>query len=275
MRMNGHRLAVPGDSQKDNAAAGRGSGIPLLDREEIASKALLEERHWWYRGRRRIVLDMIERLRLPASARLLDAGCGSGAMLSPMQRFGSVTGVDVNPVAVEYALERGVGPVCRAGVEHLPFADHEFDLVLCLDVLEHVRDDRCALAELRRVSRPGGFLIATVPVYPVLWSPHDVAAGHRRRYRSGELATKAESEGWRTVRKTGFNAFLLPPAACARIAARMRSARPRSDLLSTPSWLNRMLEVPLKVEAAVIRRGRAFGVGLSLLAVFENPGETV
>jgi SAM-dependent methyltransferase len=255
------------------AKAGRGFDIPLLDREEIEHKALLEERHWWYRGRRRIVLDAIERLRLPSDARLLDVGCGSGAMLAQMRRFGSVTGVDVNPVAVKYALNRGVGPVRTAGIERLPFADHEFDLLICLDVLEHVPDDRQALAELRRVSSPGSFLIATVPAYPALWSPHDVAAGHRRRYRAGELRVRAEGEGWRAVRETGFNAFLLPLAGCTRTLARVRHAHPRSDLLLTPRWLDRLLELPIKAEAAAIRHGRAFRIGLSLLAVFENPGE--
>lgn len=253
--------------------AGRESGIPLLDQKEIELKALLEERHWWYRGRRRIVLDAIERLRLPAHTRLLDAGCGSGAMLAHMRHFGSVTGVDVNPAAVEYALDRGAGPVRTASIEQMPFADHEFDLLICLDVLEHVADDRRALAELRRVSSPGSFLIATVPAYPALWSPHDVAAGHLRRYRAGELGARAESEGWRTVLETGFNLFLLPLAACTRTMARIRHARPRSDLLQTPRWLDRVLEVPMRAEAAAIRRGRTFGFGLSLLAVFENSDE--
>jgi SAM-dependent methyltransferase len=258
----------------ENATTGRESGIPLLDREQIERKALLEERHWWYRGRRRIVLDAIERLALPAGARILDAGCGSGAMLAHLRRFGSVTGIDVNAVAVEYALGRGVGAVEVAGVEQLPFADGEFDLLVCLDVLEHVSDDRRALAELRRASAPGSFLIATVPAYPALWSPHDVAAGHRRRYRAGELAARAESAGWRTVRETGFNAFLLPLAVCTRRLARIRRARPRSDLLLTPRWLDPLLELPLKAEAAALRRGRELGVGLSLLAVFESPDGT-
>jgi SAM-dependent methyltransferase len=256
------------------ATAGRNSGIPLLDREQIELKASLEERHWWYRGRRRIVLDAIERLQLPADARLLDAGCGSGAMLSRLRRFGSVTGVDVNPAAVAYALERGAGAVKHASIDRLPFADQEFDLVICLDVLEHVSDDRRALAELRRVSSPGGLLIATVPAYPALWSPHDVAAGHLRRYRAGELRTRAENEGWRIVRETSFNVLLLPPAACARIAARIRHARPRSNLLATPRWADRALELPLRLEAAAIRRGKALRAGLSQLAVFENPSET-
>ncbi len=254
-------------------AAEAESGIPLLDLDEIELKAQLEEKHWWYRGRRRIVLDAVERLGLPASTRVLDAGCGSGAMLARMKRFNSLTGADVNPVAVDYASKRGLGPVLRTSVEELPFSDRSFDLLLCLDVLEHVPDDCGALAELRRVCSPGGILVTTVPACPALWSPHDVAASHLRRYRAGELTARAEGEGWRTLIATGFNFFLLPPIALARLLARVRGARPRSDLLSTPEWMGRALELPMKVEAAAIRRGRAFGTGLSLLAVFENATE--
>lgn len=237
-------------------------------------KAVLEERHWWYRGRRRIVLDAVERLhrRLPPRRRVLDVGCGSGATLAHLSRaVGPVTGVDVNPRAVEHARSHGVGPVLTARVERLPFPDDAFDLVTCLDVLEHVEDDGRALAELRRVTAPHGLLLVTVPACPKLWSGHDVAAGHVRRYRGGELGAAAESEGWRPVLETRFNALLLPLVAGVRTTARARRAPPRSDLLATPRWADPVLEVPLRVEAALIRRGRTLPVGLSLLAAFENP----
>lgn len=260
----------PGESGNRSAAPVQSAGIPLLDSEDIERKAWLEERHWWYRGRRRIVLDTIERLDLQPGTRVLDAGCGSGAMLAHLGRVGSVSGVDVNPGAVEYARGRGVGLVRVGSLERLPFADDEFDLVTCLDVLEHVPDDVRALAELRRVTAAAGRLIVTVPVYPALWSPHDVAAGHVRRYRRGELAAVAEDAGWRRMLQTGFNTLLLPLIACVRVTARLRGARARSDLSATPRWLDPVLALPLHLEAAAIRRGATVGAGLSLLAVFEN-----
>ena len=246
-------------------------GVPLLDREGIGRKAALESEHWWYRGRRRIVLDRIERLPLPERPRVLDAGCGSGAMLASLGRFGAVTGADLNPRAVGYARGRGVAHVEVAPVERLPFDGGEFDLITCLDVLEHLDDDRRGLAELRRVTAPGGFLLATAPAYPVLWSPHDVAAGHVRRYRRGELRTAGTEVGWRPALETHFNALLLPLAACARVAARLRGAPPRSDLLATPRRLGRLLGLPLRAEAAVLRRGLRLPIGLSVLAVLVNP----
>jgi SAM-dependent methyltransferase len=265
------RKRRPGGSADEAAGADPRTGIPLLDRERIERKALLEDEHWWYRGRRRIVLERIERLPLPRHSRILDAGCGSGALLSHLRRFGTVTGVDLNPLAVEYARNRRGGEVSTGSIDRLPFGARAFDLVTCLDVLEHVADDRRAFAELRRVTATGGFVLATVPAYPGLWSPHDVAAGHARRYRRGQLCAAAAEAGWRPVLETHFMALLLPLVACVRIAARLRGGPPRSHLDVTPRAIGRLLGLPLRAEAAAIRRGLRLPVGLSILAIFENP----
>ena len=113
------------------------------------------QRHWWYRGRRRIVRDVLDTLPLPSPARILDAGCGSGAMLDELARYGKVWGVEPHPLGVAAAHRAGHPTVTRARVEELPFGADEFDLVACLDVIEHTPDDAAALAELHRVTRPG------------------------------------------------------------------------------------------------------------------------
>lgn len=248
-----------------------GRGVPVLDGRGIERKALLEARHWWYRGRRRIVLERIERLPIRGQPRLLDVGCGSGQLLGHLSRFGTVTGVDVNPAAVEFARTHAPGEIHVGRAERLPFGRQEFNLVTCLDVLEHVTDDALALAELRRVTAPGGYLLATVPGYPILWSGHDVTAGHARRYRSRELSARAAMAGWHRLDEFRFNSLLLPVAASFRLGARAIGSRPRSDLLATPRRLDRLLEYPLRAEAALIRRGWRFPTGLSTLAVFQNP----
>jgi SAM-dependent methyltransferase len=249
-------------------------GVPVLDRQGVERKARLEARHWWYRGRRRIVIERIERLPLRGRRRILDVGCGSGDLLGQLRRFGDVTGLDVNPSAVEFARRRAVGKVRLGSVERLPLGPHEFDLVTCLDVLEHVADDTRALAELRRVTAPGGYLVVSAPAYPALWSPHDLAAGHVRRYRRGELGIRAGSAGWHHLDEFRFNALLLPLAATFRLVSRAIGSRRHSDLLTTPRWLDRALEQPLRAEAAAIHRGWRFPVGLSILAVFQNPTGT-
>ena len=230
------------------------------------------ERHWWYRGRKRIVRGELDALRLPPGRRVLDAGCGSGAMLEELERYGEVWGVEPNPLGVAAARRRGVERVARASVEELPFASASFDLVTCLDVIEHTPDDRAALAELLRVTAPGGHLLVTVPAYPALWSQHDVVNRHYRRYVRRTLLDAAESTGWRPLRHTHFNTFFLAPAALVRLALREGGERQRrSELALTPRSLDSLLELPLRAEAALLRLGFRLPAGLSLLAVFERP----
>jgi hypothetical protein len=148
-------------------------------------------------------------------------------------------------------------------------------LITCLDVIEHTPDDGVTLRELRRVCKPGGFLLVTVPAYQSLWSMHDVANHHYRRYSRPRLRAAALDAGWRVRRLTSFNGLLLAPAAAVRLAERRRLRRPDSDykpeLTLGPGWLNAVLERPLRVEARWLARGRTLPAGLSLLAVLENP----
>jgi SAM-dependent methyltransferase len=232
-----------------------------------------EETHWWYRGRRRIVSDAVASVGLPAEARILDAGCGSGRNMVELKRFGDVVGVDVSERAIELARARGAGEVELAGLTDLSFENDAFDLVTCLDVIEHLDDDVAALTELRRVTKPAGCLVVTVPAYPLLWSPHDEMNHHKRRYTRRTLSAAAAASGWELERMTHFNALLLAPAALVRIlqrlATRGRQAE-RSDLQRTPAWLNRALERIFLTEARVLKKVD-IPAGLSLLAVF-RPG---
>jgi SAM-dependent methyltransferase len=169
------------------------------------------------------------------------------------------------------ATQRRGHAALRSAVEHMPFADASFDLVTCLDVVEHTPDDRRTLRELRRVTRPHGTLVVTVPAYQALWSAHDVVNGHYRRYRVPELRAAAQEAGWHHLRDSYFNALLLAPAAVVRLTRRRAGPDAgRSELGLTPEWLNGLLEWPLRVEAAMLRGGARLPFGLSLLAVFAN-----
>ena len=234
----------------------------------------LDEHHWWYRGRRKIVGSELERLEIPPGAVILDAGCGSGRMLQDLAPYGEVHGIELDSDAAAYAAARGLGEVRVGKVEELPWDDVTFDLITSLDVIEHTADDRRALAELRRVAKPGARLLLTVPAYPALWSLHDVANHHYRRYSRPSLRLPAIESGWKVLRMTSFNSVLLPPAALVRLAQRNR--RPDSDytpeLKLGPTWLNGLLERPLGIEARWLGRGRTLPAGLSLMAVLENAG---
>lgn len=241
-----------------------------MNEAELAAMIEHDEQHWWYRGRRRVLGRVLDRITLRPGSRVLDAGCGSGRELDELAARGRVAGVDLSPVAVASARARGHADVHCAPIERLPFADATFDLVTCLDVIEHTPDDRVALAELRRVTRPDGLLVVTVPAYPSLWSAHDVANRHFRRYRSASLRAAATDAGWTVVHDTHFNALLLLPAAVVRLARRRRlddAGSGRSELTMTPRSLDRLLELPLRAEADLIGHGLRIPAGLSLLAV--------
>src|ERR1700751_2869955 len=156
-----------------------------MDATLMKATLAVDEHHWWYRGRRRIIRAQLDRLPLPAGARILDAGCGSGRTLQELADYGEGSGLELNPEAAELARGRGLGEVAIGRLEELPWDDETFDLITCLDVIEHTPDDRVTLRELRRVTRPGGHLLVTVPAYQALWSQHDVDNHHFRRYERG------------------------------------------------------------------------------------------
>jgi SAM-dependent methyltransferase len=234
----------------------------------------VDEHHWWYRGRRRIVRAELDGLPLPSDARILDAGCGSGRMLQELMGYGHVSGIELDEDAAALAAQRDCGEVEVGRLEELPWQDDTFDLITSLDVVEHTPDDRRALAELRRVSKPGGWLLLTVPAYQTLWSLHDVANHHFRRYNRATLAGPARDAGWQVERMTFFNSLPLAPAAVVRLAQRRKRLEdgytPNVEL--GPPWLNSVFDMPMRAEARWLRRGRSLPAGLSLLARLRNPG---
>jgi SAM-dependent methyltransferase len=229
----------------------------------------VEDRHWWYRGRRRVLEQTIARLGVPPRARVLDAGCGSGRNMVELARTGEVTGVELSGTSVAIARGRAVGEVVEGSLMEMPFAPDSFDLAVCLDVIEHLPDDRGALRELRRVVAPGGALLVTVPAYQWLWSGHDEINHHHRRYNRDTLLAAAEAASWQRSHTTYFNSLLLPVAIALRALDRLHTRTTESslDLWVPPAPLNWLLQQPLNLEADLIGRGGHIPAGLSLLVV--------
>jgi SAM-dependent methyltransferase len=152
----------------------------------------------------------------------------------------------------------------------MPFEAGTFDLAASLDVIEHLEDDLAALRELRRVVKPGGALLVTVPAYQWLWSGHDEVNHHHRRYTRRSLQRAGEQAGWQQVRTTYFNSLLLPAAILLRVLDRFSRKTTESslDLWIPPAPVNWLLERPLALESAMIAHGGRIPAGLSLLAVF-------
>jgi SAM-dependent methyltransferase len=245
-----------------------------MDQRLMTTMLDVDERHWWYRGRRAVIDGELARLALDPDASALDAGCGSGrALLQLARRCPRVAGLELNDEAAQLARRRGDFDVRTGRVEQLPWSPGTFDLVTCLDVIEHTPDDVVALRELRRVSRPGARLMVTVPAYQALWSVHDQLNHHYRRYSRRRLARSLAESGWLLERMTSFNSLLLGPAALVRLLRRRHIAERScpSELQLPPGWLNAALELPLRLESRWLAGGRTLPAGLSLLAIASNP----
>ena len=165
-----------------------------MDAAEHARLAEHEEWYWWHRARERIVHRALERW-APPHPRILDVGCGTGHTTASLQRFGPVVGVELAAEALAIARGRGL-QVARSLAAQLPVPPSSFGVAVALDVLEHLDDDAAAAREIFTSLEPGGVLVATVPAYMFLWSSHDVALGHRRRYRRRQLREMLESAGF-------------------------------------------------------------------------------
>ncbi len=225
----------------------------------------LEDSHWWFEGRRAVIDVLLSGVDLPPAARILDAGCGTGRQLQEYARLGRAEGFDPSPVAVEFCRARGLEGVRQGTLEAPPYDDRSFDLLCASDVLEHVADDALALREMRRVARPGAHLVVTVPAYRWLWSHHDDAHHHFRRYTRPQLVQRAAASGWLPARVTYFNSTLLAPIALVRLAQRLRRSGPAgSDYERTPGAVGTALAGVMRAEARLIGSGRSLPAGVSI-----------
>lgn len=233
----------------------------------------LEDFYWWYVARRRLMEDLVVReSQAPEGGRerrILDVGCGTGSNLAVLSRHGHAVGVDLAAEAAEFCKQRGLTSVALSELESLPFADGSFDIVIAMDVLEHLDDDLKGLAALRRVLRPGGLLLVTVPAYGFLWSEHDEALKHRRRYTAHELRNKMTIVDLKVARSSYFITALFFPILALRIHQGLfkKSAYPQTSIRVLPAWINSVLIGVLHVERWVHRIvNLPFGVSVVLTA---------
>jgi SAM-dependent methyltransferase len=242
-----------------------------VDAAEHQRLAEHEEWYWWHRARERIVHHALERFAAP-HPRILDVGCGTGHTTASLRRFGPVVGVDLGAAALAVAKTRNLD-VARSSASRLPVPRACFDVAVALDVLEHLDDDAAAAREIFASLVPGGILVATVPAYASLWSQHDVALGHRRRYRRPELRRLLEGAGFALERCSYAMSLPLPVAAVARLAERLQPASREpatSRYLPVPRPVNDLLTCVGGFEGRLIQR-MALPFGLSVLAVARKP----
>jgi SAM-dependent methyltransferase len=232
----------------------------------------LELRHWWFRGRRRLLINLLRGVAGAGSKRLriLDYGCGTGGNTSAYGSFGDVVGIEPDSTAVQLAHRRGGARYCRTTGTDLPFREGSFDVVMASDVLEHIEHDGKGVSEIARVLRPGGSVILSVPAHGWLFSQHDIALQHFRRYSKRAVRDLLERNRLLVRRLSYWNAALFPLVCIQRlIGKRRRTGQPRSDAVLPPPLLNEALTGLLAVESVLVSR-LALPWGVSLVAVAER-----
>ena len=236
-----------------------------------------EQNYWWNISKREMVLSLVHDMSLKENQKGMgvgvDIGCGGGYTAKVFESNCRMVGVDVSGAALQFCQGRGLRRLCQVDMTafSLPFKSDSFDLVLALDVIEHVDDDIHALTECRRILKAGGLLIVTVPAFMVLWSPWDEALGHRRRYTASGLAKASQQAGLSVKKLTYMFFFVFPIAVMVRRVKRLfqRDAMSySSDFIPIPRILNSLLIQIGRLEQWIISKlNFNLPFGLSVVSV--------
>lgn len=233
----------------------------------------LEKDNWWFRVRRNIIFGFFKEYNLGKENKILDYGCGSGFLVGQFQDKGyDAYGVDTSKEAVDFGTNKGIRSLFQQNGINVNFTDNYFDVILAMDVIEHIEDDQLAVKELERLLKPGGYLIITVPAYQWLWGVQDEVAHHYRRYTKKSVLALVRNSGANlsVVRNTYFNTFLFGPVAVVRLLSRMFSLKSReSDFDLSSSSLNKILYGIFNLEAKLLKVTN-FPFGVSILLVLKN-----
>lgn len=238
----------------------------------------IESSHWWFVSRRQAVHDLVVEARLDCDARILEIGCSGGLLMEQFQRegFTRVEGIDISQEGIDLCREKNLSAQVM-DAQKLDFPDASFDFLTASDVLEHLADEGEALREWRRVLKPGGILLVFVPAFMFLWTSHDVANKHYRRYRAPELNRRMQAAGFTILRSSYWNALLFPPIALVRAfkklitGGRIPAGGGHGDFFVPPKVLNRTLLGLVSLENSLLRMGVNWPVGVSAMALGRNP----
>lgn len=238
-----------------------------MDRAVYDRMAEIDVDHWWFVARREILTSLIKQLKLPNSARILEVGAGTGSNLAMLQQFGAVDAIEPDGPARELASKRS-GIEVQGGT--IPgdavVPDQAYDLIVLLDVLEHIPDDEGTLIALRSKLKEDGRLMVTVPAMPWLWSAHDVAHHHQRRYTARTLESVFKKAGFRIAYRSYFNTVLSPLIVAARVAGKLTGREGGDDAIPA-SPVNRLLTRLFGAERHLLGRvSLPFGISLALVA---------
>lgn len=244
-----------------------------MNKSEYATMEEFEKTYWWHRGRLHLLESMLDKI-FPGNKdlKIFEIGSGTGEVTKYLQNYGYVYSVDVSLDAVNFSKENGLTNVEQADIVEMDISDHEnkYDLAVALDVFEHIQKDTVAMKKAFRILKPGGYLITTVPAHKFLWSEHDEALHHKRRYHSVEITKKLEDAGFQISKMSYFVFTAFLPILVFRLWNSIfgRSVYPKTSYVKLPKFLNNFATNILKVESSVFMRARLpIGTTLVVAAV--------
>ncbi len=231
-----------------------------------------EKNHWWFRVRRNIILSLIRKYEISKTAKIFDFGCGSGYTVGYLQKLGyDASGADVSVEAIKFGLSKGIRNLSIAkGIEVSP-PEGGFDLILALDVIEHLEDAPEAIKGLKSALKSGGRAIVTVPAYKWMWGVQDEVAHHFRRYTMSGLAdTVKRASNFTIIHKTYFNTFLFLPIVVVRMLSKWLNLKEReSDFDINSRLINGLFYFIFNLETYFLKL-LSFPFGVSILFVLKK-----
>lgn len=245
-----------------------------MEKREYSLMYKIEESHWWFKGKRKIVFSHLEKfIQGKKNLKILDMGCGTGMMMKKFQRYGAVFGIDIETTALDLCAERNMDNIAQADILKLPFKPNSFDVVGIFDVLYHkgVKNDVSALKEIFRVLKPNGLLILTDSADMKLWGRHDIAAHARERYTIPKLSERLVLAGFKIKKITYFNTILYPLIFTVRRIDNLLNQNKKavSDIKPSNQLLNFVLYAMFIIESKLLKMFN-LPFGVSILAISEK-----
>lgn len=228
----------------------------------------LEFNHWWFVGKKNIVMYFISNIRNQKKKKILDIGCGSGLMLSELKKYGSVYGLDNSEEAIKYSKLIFDGDIKKGALPYeIPYDDNSFDIITVLDVLEHIEKDTDALKKIYNLLDSQGKVIITVPALMSLWTNHDLSHDHKRRYILKELKSKIKTAGFKIEKISYYNSLLFIPIYIIRqINKIFKKQKTYSDAKKIPRFINGILKYIFTFEKNILKYFN-FPIGVSIIAI--------
>lgn len=233
-----------------------------------------EDSYWWHTGRMNIIGKQLEKVSLGKNKlRILNIGCGTGGTIPTLEKYGEVTNIDISAEALKFLKMKGYSG--KLTKDHrLPFKDGEFDLVVALDVLEHIDQDRLSLDEWNRVLKKSGKALITVPAYEFLWSGHDTSLHHQRRYTRNRLDWDLGKSSFKKLKNSYMITFSFFLVVGFRVLYKLTGKKmtENTSYVNIPSVLNVFFDRILRIEGTLLRFIN-LPFGTSVLGIYEKSGK--